>query len=207
MRKLLTLLLSFLFFTPILAQKKEITLENLWKNYTFYPKSYSSLKSMNNGEYYVKIKENDDGQEIEPKFYVPTLPVILINGACGIGTGFSTDVPCFNPDDIKERLETQDKIYEDFFHTALQEILLEKYPLYNRNSDRGYMIHINDMFLFQPYFNQDEFLPLYYRLNRGSVRENEFLITSQAKRLATVDTEARSFSDEYIILFCQHLRS
>ena len=47
---------------------------------------------------------NDDGQEIEPKFYVPTLPMILINGACGIGTGFSTDVPCFNPDDIKERL-------------------------------------------------------------------------------------------------------
>ena len=105
----------------------------------------------------------------------------------------------FTLDDIKERLEIQDKIYEDFFHTALQEMLLEKYPLYNRNSDRGYMIHINDMFIFQPYFNQDEFLPLYYRLNRGSVRENEFLITSQAKRLATVDMDKREFSDEYIV--------
>ena len=47
---------------------------------------------------------DDDGQPIEPKFYVPTLPLILINGACGIGTGFSTDIPCFNPDDIKDRL-------------------------------------------------------------------------------------------------------
>ena len=47
---------------------------------------------------------DDDGQSIEPKFYVPTLPLILINGACGIGTGFSTDIPCFNPDDIKDRL-------------------------------------------------------------------------------------------------------
>ena len=47
---------------------------------------------------------DDDGQLIEPKFYVPTLPIILINGACGIGTGFSTDIPCFNPDDIKDRL-------------------------------------------------------------------------------------------------------
>ena len=47
---------------------------------------------------------DDDGQSIEPKFYVPTLPLILINGACGIGTGFSTDIPCFNPDDIKNRL-------------------------------------------------------------------------------------------------------
>ncbi len=47
---------------------------------------------------------DDDGYSIEPKFYVPTLPLILINGACGIGTGFSTDIPCFNPDDIKQRL-------------------------------------------------------------------------------------------------------
>jgi DNA topoisomerase-2 len=46
----------------------------------------------------------EDGDSIEPTFYVPTLPLILINGACGIGTGFSTDIPCFNPDDIKSRL-------------------------------------------------------------------------------------------------------
>ena len=64
MRKLLTLLFSFLFITPILAQKKEITLEDLWKNHAFYPKTYSSLKSMNSGEHYVKLKETDDGQEI-----------------------------------------------------------------------------------------------------------------------------------------------
>ncbi len=46
----------------------------------------------------------EDGDSIEPTFYVPTLPLILINGACGIGTGFSTDIPCFNPEDIKSRL-------------------------------------------------------------------------------------------------------
>ena len=47
---------------------------------------------------------DDDGFSIEPSFYVPTLPLILVNGACGIGTGFSTDIPCFNPDDLKDRL-------------------------------------------------------------------------------------------------------
>jgi DNA topoisomerase-2 len=46
----------------------------------------------------------EDGDSIEPVFYVPTLPLILINGACGIGTGFSCDIPCFNPEDIKKRL-------------------------------------------------------------------------------------------------------
>tara|TARA_B100001093_G_C26859789_1_gene1029398 strand:- start:1959 stop:5231 length:3273 start_codon:yes stop_codon:yes gene_type:complete len=53
---------------------------------------------------------NDDGQSIEPKFYVPTLPLILINGTEGIGTGFSTKIPSFNPDDIKYCLE---KLVED----------------------------------------------------------------------------------------------
>lgn len=42
----------------------------------------------------------DDGQTVEPEFYVPIVPTILINGAIGIGTGFSTNIPCYNPTDI-----------------------------------------------------------------------------------------------------------
>jgi DNA topoisomerase-2 len=40
---------------------------------------------------------SDDGQPIEPEFYVPILPMVLVNGTTGIGTGFSTDVMCYNP--------------------------------------------------------------------------------------------------------------
>ena len=43
---------------------------------------------------------NDDGLIVEPQFYVPIIPMILVNGCKGIGTGFSTDIPCFNPTDI-----------------------------------------------------------------------------------------------------------
>lgn len=46
----------------------------------------------------------DDGLKIEPTYYVPTLPLILINGCEGIGTGYSTHVPCFNADDIKTNI-------------------------------------------------------------------------------------------------------
>lgn len=42
----------------------------------------------------------DDGVKIEPKFYVPIIPLILLNGSSGIGTGWSTDMPCFNINDI-----------------------------------------------------------------------------------------------------------
>jgi DNA topoisomerase-2 len=43
---------------------------------------------------------NDDGIDIEPEFYIPIIPMILVNGGLGIGTGFSTNVPSYNPDDI-----------------------------------------------------------------------------------------------------------
>ena len=43
---------------------------------------------------------DDDGFPIEPVHYVPVLPVGLLNGAQGIGTGYSTSVPAFNPLDV-----------------------------------------------------------------------------------------------------------
>ena len=43
---------------------------------------------------------DDDGMTIEPEFYLPCVPVLLINGCVGIGTGFSTDIPPYNPTDL-----------------------------------------------------------------------------------------------------------
>jgi DNA topoisomerase-2 len=40
---------------------------------------------------------NDDGTPVEPLFYAPIIPMILVNGSKGIGTGFSTDIMCYNP--------------------------------------------------------------------------------------------------------------
>jgi DNA topoisomerase-2 len=51
---------------------------------------------------------DDDGMVVEPENYLPVMPMLLINGCVGIGTGFSTDIPPFNPTDIlrvlRERL-------------------------------------------------------------------------------------------------------
>jgi DNA gyrase/topoisomerase IV subunit B len=43
---------------------------------------------------------DDDGQSVEPIFYVPIIPMVLVNGVKGIGTGFSTDIMCYNPQEI-----------------------------------------------------------------------------------------------------------
>ncbi|KAJ3316673.1 DNA topoisomerase 2, partial [Blyttiomyces sp. JEL0837] len=47
---------------------------------------------------------NDDGQDIEPKWYIPILPLLLVNGSDGIGTGWSTSIPNYNPRDIIQNL-------------------------------------------------------------------------------------------------------
>lgn len=47
----------------------------------------------------LKYKE-DDGQRVEPETYVPVVPMVLINGAAGIGVGWATNIPCYNPGQI-----------------------------------------------------------------------------------------------------------
>lgn len=42
----------------------------------------------------------DDGMKIEPEFYIPPVPLILVNGSDGIGTGWSTKIPCHSLNDV-----------------------------------------------------------------------------------------------------------
>ena len=42
----------------------------------------------------------DDGMTIEPEYYCGVIPMVLVNGSEGIGTGFSTSIPCFNPTEL-----------------------------------------------------------------------------------------------------------
>ena len=44
--------------------------------------------------------QEDDGMMVEPKYYLPVIPLIAINGAKGIGTGFSVDIPSYDPRQI-----------------------------------------------------------------------------------------------------------
>lgn len=50
---------------------------------------------------------NDDGTPVEPRFYAPIIPMILVNGSKGIGTGFSTEILCYNPIQIIDYLKNK----------------------------------------------------------------------------------------------------
>ncbi|RZB66593.1 DNA topoisomerase 2-like [Glycine soja] len=43
---------------------------------------------------------NEDGRCIEPNWYIPVIPLVLVNGSEGIGTGWSSYIPNYNPRDI-----------------------------------------------------------------------------------------------------------
>ena len=47
----------------------------------------------------------EDGKMIEPKTYAPVIPMVLVNGADGIGTGWSTSIPNYHPMDIVRNIK------------------------------------------------------------------------------------------------------
>ena len=48
---------------------------------------------------------NDDGLKVEPEWYCPIIPTVLVNGAEGIGTGWSTKIPNYNPREIIDNIK------------------------------------------------------------------------------------------------------
>ena len=48
----------------------------------------------------------DDGDIVEPHNYLPIIPMILVNGCVGIGTGWSSYIPCYNPRDVVNRVKS-----------------------------------------------------------------------------------------------------
>lgn len=73
-------------------------------------------------------EQESESKPIEPKFLVPIIPMILVNGAVGIGTGYSTLLPSYNP------LELCDLLIQRLKHndtTGIQEALEEIVPWYD----------------------------------------------------------------------------
>ena len=46
----------------------------------------------------------EEGLKIEPVWYAPIIPMVLVNGAEGIGTGWSTSIPEYNPIELAKNL-------------------------------------------------------------------------------------------------------
>ena len=50
---------------------------------------------------------DDDGLPVEPEWYAPVIPMILVNGSEGIATGYSTKIPSYNPLAISRAIKSR----------------------------------------------------------------------------------------------------
>jgi len=83
---------------------------------------------------------NDDGLSVEPIYYAPIIPMILVNGSKGIGTGFSTDIMSYNPLQIIEYLQNKLRHIEP--KVAVLEDEFDFIPYYE--GFKGQIIKISD---------------------------------------------------------------
>ena len=60
---------------------------------------------------------DDDGIPVEPTFYTPVIPFILCNGCQGIGTGYSTYIPSYDPKELIQLIKS--KLNGKTHHTLL----------------------------------------------------------------------------------------
>lgn len=81
----------------------------------------------------------EEGTRIEPTWYCPIIPLVLVNGSDGIGTGWSSFIPCYNPRDLirnvrhlldGEPMEHMDPWYRGFNGTIIPVENANAYDVY-----------------------------------------------------------------------------
>ena len=94
------------------------------------------------------IKQEFEGEEIEPMFYVPTVPLLLINGSTGIGVGFASTILSRGIDNVLELVKnflngkkSKDELYKPYWSGFKGEII----PIENNKWEiRGHIAEIKN---------------------------------------------------------------
>jgi DNA topoisomerase-2 len=72
--------------------------------YIFTRLAPQTRKIFNSDDDAVLKYTEEDGQKVEPEWYAPIVPMVLVNGAEGIGTGFSSYVPPYKLEDLMKNI-------------------------------------------------------------------------------------------------------
>ena len=89
---------------------------------------------------------DDDGQSIQPEYYIPIIPMALVNGSIGIGTGFSTQILSYNPVALIQWMKLKltggnpNKFIEPYYHGFTGDIINLTVNSNDENSVPKYLI-------------------------------------------------------------------
>jgi len=93
------------------------------------------------------ISKYEDNNKVEPLFYIPIIPMILINGTKGIGTGYSTTV-------MQHSALTMIKVTRIFMKTKTENKIPKFYPHYEGYKGKIYLY--NDYYIIEGSFTVDK---------------------------------------------------
>jgi DNA topoisomerase-2 len=82
---------------------------------------------------------DDDGTPVEPMYYAPIIPMCIVNSMSGIGTGFSTEILGYNPQEIIKYLQFK---LHDGIYPNIDKLLIPYYKNF-----KGNIIPLGDKFL------------------------------------------------------------
>ena len=108
----------------------------------------------------------EEGKKVEPEFYVPIIPISLINGSCGIGVGFSNFIPNHNPYDcinyIRQTLNVPENLDSLTIFPNNQIPIRPYYPecitnIQYANNDKGYMSYGTQEWIMPQFVKGDNF--------------------------------------------------
>lgn len=75
--------------------------------------------------------------------------------------------------DLIEKYKNVDHL---ILYQGLEEMIQDRYTIVSANGDLGYLTYQNKSYLFQPYFNEDRSLSLYYRVNNGFSKKQTYIV-------------------------------
>jgi dipeptidyl-peptidase-4 len=93
------------------AQKKQVSLEDVWQRYTFYAPTTGGIRSMKGGEYFTALTRADEGPTLQKFSYETGKPVAILTSAKAIkeatGKTINFDTYQFGADENRVLLGTQ----------------------------------------------------------------------------------------------------
>lgn len=139
MKKITLILFAVLFLGTIQAQK-DITLENLWQNYTYYAKSVPGFNFMNDGKHYTRLEENKINKyDLTTGAFVET---ILSGEAIKTRGGFNGEIGNYT------------------FHTDESKIVIEseRESIYRRSSKAYFYVYDRQTKELTPIYEEDKIM-------------------------------------------------
>lgn len=137
---------------------------------------------------------DDDGYMVEPIFYTPIIPMILVNGTEGIGTGFSSKIPCFNPVHIikyiKDSIEGNEvnpefiPYYKGFKGTIERDIIPTRFITRGVYSIKKNKVEISELPIGT--WNEDYIIYLEKLVDAGTIKDYKDMSTDKIVNIQVV---------------------